>query len=72
MQNAQIQDLINKLKSGTKTNPEVTLNLSSNGIDHSNDKTNFLHILWLTNTYVSRIRKAFANGSSLDIKLLKT
>ena len=40
-------------------------------IDYSNDKTNFLHKL-LTNTQVSRIRKAFANGSSANIKFSKT
>ena len=30
------------------------------------------HILLLTNTQVSRLRKAFQNNSSADIKLLKT
>ena len=41
-------------------------------VGDSNDDTNFLHKLLLTNTQVSKIRKAFANGSSAYIKLLKT
>ena len=45
---------------------EVTLNLSSNLIGNSNDETSFQHKL--TNTQVSKIRKAFANGSSANIK----
>ena len=41
---------LNKLKSGIKNGTEVTLNLSSNLIGNSNDKTNFPHKLLLTNT----------------------
>ena len=41
---------LNKLKSGVKIGVEVTLNLSSNGIDNYNDETNFPHRLLLTNT----------------------
>ena len=37
-----------------------------------NDENNFLHKLLLTNTQVSRLRKAFSNNSSPNIKLLKT
>ena len=38
-----------------------------------NDKTEFPHKLLLTDTtQVSRIRKAFANGLSANIKLSKT
>ena len=33
---------------------------------------NFLYKLLLTNTQVSRLPKAFANGSSANIKLSKT
>ena len=58
---------LNKLKSGIKNGTEVTLNLSSNVIGHSNDKTNFPHKLLLTDIQVS-----FANGSSANIKLSKT
>ena len=54
---------LNKLKSGIKNGTEVTLNLLSNLIGNSNDETNFLHKLLLTDTQVSKIRKAFANGS---------
>ena len=39
---------------------------------NSNDNTNFPHELLLTNRQVENIRKAFANHSSTDIKLLKT
>ena len=53
---------INKFKSGRKNGTEVTLNLSSNLTDNSNDETNFLHKLLLTNTQVSRLRKAFTNN----------
>ena len=38
----------------------------------SNDENNFPHKLLLTNTQVSRLCKAFSNGSSGDIKLSKT
>ena len=41
-------------------------------IRNSNDKTNFPHKLFLTNTQVSKIREAFANGSSTNTKFSKT
>ena len=41
-------------------------------VGESNDQTNFPHKLLLTNTQVSRIRKAFVNVSSTNIKLSKT
>ena len=41
-------------------------------IGKSNDEHNFPHKLLLTNTQISRLRKAFANGSSANIKLSKT
>ena len=62
---------LNKLKSTIKNGIEVTLNLSSNIIADSDDENNFLHKLLLTNTQVSRLRKAFANNSSANIKLSK-
>ena len=34
----------------------------------SNDETNFANKLFLTNTQASKIRKAFASGSSASIK----
>ena len=37
--------------------------------DDSIDENNFPHKLLLTNTQVSRLRKAFANNSSANIKL---
>ena len=46
MSNSQL----NALKSGIKNGTEVTLDLSSNVIDNSNDETNSLHKLLLTNT----------------------
>ena len=63
---------LNKLKLGTKSGTEVTLKISSNVIDDSNDENNFPHKLLLTNTQVSKLRKAFVNDSSANIKLSKT
>ena len=40
-------------------------------VGNSNDNTNFLHELLLTNRQVANIRKAFANHLSTDIKLSK-
>ena len=57
-----------KLKSSIKNVTEVTSHFSSNLIGISNDKTNFPDKLLLTNTWVSKIRKAFPNGSSANIK----
>ena len=47
------------------------LNYSSNVIGNSNDETHFPHKLLLTNTEGLRLRKAFVNGSSANIKLQK-
>ena len=41
-------------------------------IGDSNDETNFPHKLLLTDRQVSNICKAFANHSSIDIKLSKS
>ena len=41
-------------------------------IGNSNDETNFLHELLLTDRQVSSIRKAFSNNSSANIKFSKT
>ena len=68
MSNSQL----NKLNSASKNGTEATLNLSSNLIGSSNDETNFPHKLLLGNTQVSKIRKAFTNGSSANIKFSKT
>ena len=38
----------------------------------SNDENNFPHKLLLTNTQVSKLRKAFANSSSANVILSKT
>ena len=48
------------------------MKLSSNVLGDSNDQNNFLHKLLLTNSQVSKLPKAFANGSSANIKLSKT
>ena len=50
----------------------VSSKLSSNVIGDANDKNNFPHKLLLANTQVSRLSKAFANGSSANIKVSKT
>ena len=62
----------NKLKSGIKNGTEVTLKISSNVVGDSNDENSFHHKLLLTNTQVSKLRKAFANNSSANLKLSKT
>ena len=62
----------NKLKSGIKKSTAVTLKLSSNVIDDSHDKNSFSHKLLLTDTKVSKLRKAFTNNFSANIKLSKT
>ena len=54
---------LDKLKSGMKNGTEVTLNFSSNVVGNSNDEANFPHKLLLTNTQISRLCKALANGS---------
>ena len=60
---------LNELKAGIKNGTEVTLELLSNVVNDSNDENNFPHKLLLTNTQVSRLRKAFENNSSANIKL---
>ena len=50
----------------------MTFNFSSNVNGDSSDETNFPHKLLLTETQVSKICKAFANGSSANIKFSKT
>ena len=62
----------NKLTSGIKNGTEAALKLSSNVVGDSNNKNNFSHKLLLTNTQVSRFRKAFTNDSSANIKSSKT
>ena len=63
---------LNKLKSAIKNETEVFLNLSLNLIGNSNDESNFLNKLLLTNTQVPKTREAFANGSSANIKSYET
>ena len=53
---------LNKLKSALKNGTEITLNLSSSFSGNSNDETTFRHKLLLTNTQLSKIRKAIVNG----------
>ena len=65
-------NVISIIKSGIKNGTEVTLNHSSNVISNSNDETNFPNELLLTDTSVSRLFKAFANGSSFNIKFTET
>ena len=63
---------LNKLKSAIKNETEVIIRISPNMIGNSNDETNFLHELLLTDRQVSSIRKAFSNNSSANIKFSKT
>ena len=60
----------NKFKSAKKDETEVILRLSSYII--GDNETDSLHKLLLTNRQVANLRKAFANNSSIDIKLWKT
>ena len=53
-------------QSGIKNGTEVTLNHSSNLIASSNDETNFSRKFLVTDTQVSKIRKAFGNGLSAN------
>ena len=46
-------------------------NFHQNLIGNPNDETNFIHKLLLNDTQVSKICKAFANGSSANIKYSK-
>ena len=55
-------------KNGTK----VTLNLWSNVVDDFNDETSFPYKLLFTDKNVLKLCKAFANGSSANIKFSKT
>ena len=61
-----------KLKSEIKNGTEVTLRISLNVLGDSNNENNFPHKLLLTITQVLRLRQAFANNFSANIKLSKT
>ena len=61
----------NNLKYGIKNGTEVSLKISSNVAGDSNDQNNFPYKLLLTNAQVSRLRKSFANNSSVNKKLSK-
>ena len=63
---------LNNFKSAVKNGTEVTLDLSSNVVEDSNDENKFPHKLLITNMQVLRLSKAFANDSLANIKLLKT
>ena len=63
---------LNKLKSGIKNGTEVTLKISSNVAGDSKDENIFLHKLFITNTQVSKLLKAFPNNWSANMKLSKT
>ena len=58
---------LNMLQSGIKNGTEVTLKFSLNFLGDSHNEDDFPHNLLLANTQVSRLCKAFANGSSANI-----
>ena len=62
---------LKKLKSGIKNATEVTLSLSSNVTDNSNE-VNFSYKFLLLNTQVPVLCKAFSNGSPATIILSKS
>ena len=66
------KSLLNKLMSAIKNETDAVLRLSLNMICNSDDETSFYNKLLLTNRQVTTPRKAFANHTSTDIKLLKT
>ena len=51
-----------KLKSGIKNGTEVTLKISSNVAGDCNNENNVLLKLFLSNTQVSKLYKAFVDG----------
>ena len=57
---------LNELKSGIKNVTEVTLKILLKIVVDSNDENNFTHRILLTNTQVSRFRKAFADNIKLS------
>ena len=57
---------LNELKSGIKNVTEVTLKILLKIVVDSNDENNFTHRILLTNTQVSRLRKAFADKIKLS------
>ena len=63
---------LSKLKFGIKNGTEVILKLSSYAVGDSIDENNLPHKLLLTNKQVSKLRKAFTNDFSANIKLSKT
>ena len=63
---------LNKLKPVIQIDTGATLNVSSHVVGDFNGETNFLHKSPLTNTQVSRLRKAFVNRSSSHKKFSKT
>ena len=64
---------LNKWKSGIKNGTELTSKISSNVVGDSNEENNFPYGLFLTNTQVSKLRKAFVSSPSANItKLSKT
>ena len=70
--NVELSNLqLNKSKSGKQNGTEAALKLWSNLVGYSNEE-NLPQKLSVTNTQVSRLRKAFANGWSANIKLLKS
>ena len=62
--NVKLHNLqFNKLKPAIKNGTETTLKLPSNIVGDSNDENSFPHKFFFFITEVSKLRKAFANGS---------
>ena len=53
---------LNKLKSEIKNSTDITLKISSNDVGYSNDENNIPDKFLLTNSQVSKLRKAFGTG----------
>ena len=67
-----INSQLDELKPAIKNETGVTLRLSSKIIGNFNDETNLSHDFLLILRQVSKLRKAFANNLSTDIKLSNT
>ena len=68
--NAKLSTLqVNKLKSEINNGTEVTLKISLTVVGDSNDENNSLRKFLLTFEQVSKLRKAFANNCSANIRL---
>ena len=63
---------LNNLKSAIENKAEAFWRLSSNMIGNSNDESNYINKLSLTNRQVADLLRAVGNNSSTDVMLSQT